>query len=322
MANRPTVSVVVVCMNRPDNLYPFLNGLREHCTAGYETFVVAYLFDKDKLTRVKEDFPWVTFIESDCVRGFSENNNLALAQAGGEYCFIVNDDTLMQEDVPGRLVQDIEALPEDAAIVSPRILNADGSLQLCGRPDYPPHKYFLQQWHLYSEPKDDTAGKTPAALVQGRRIFRTSNITGAAFLIRTEVFRRLGWFDERFFFTPEDIALSTLARERGFGVYVDADTAIIHKWKTTASSLAPAVRPAAVKGSLLFFGRRSAFSLFLLSFGVWLAENSKRFKAFVRMKLFPTEENRSRHRVFRNISRGIFSRKSPKELFVKYKAES
>lgn len=55
----------------------------------YETLVVAYLFSKENLEKVKHDFPWVTFIESNEIRGFSENNNLALRQAKGKFCFVL-----------------------------------------------------------------------------------------------------------------------------------------------------------------------------------------------------------------------------------------
>lgn len=311
----PKLSIVIVCMNRPDNLYPCLQGIKDYCTSvSYETLVVAYLFDADALAKAKADFPWVTFIESGSIRGFSENNNLALRQARGEYCLILNDDTVMDSDVPGRLVADFGLLPGDAAIVSPRILNADGSLQLCGRPPYPARNYFLQQWHLYSEPIDDTVGKIPVAA----QIYRTSNITGAAFMIRTDIFRELGFFDERYFFTPEDIALSTLARRRGYGVYVDSACTIVHKWKTTVTRMQTAVRPAAVKGSLIFFGGDSPLKRFLLSLGVYAAESSKRLKAWLRRKFRPTPENAIKHRTFRNICRAVFSSESPKELFIRH----
>ncbi len=321
MANKPCISVVIVCMNRLDNLYPCLEGLGKHCSGILETLVVAYRFSPENLAKVRRDFPEVSFIPSDETRGFSENNNLALRQVRGEYCFILNDDTLISEDVSGKLLEDFSVLPENAAIVSPRILNADGSLQLCGRPEYPPYKYLLQQWHLYREPIDNCSGREPGYSVSGRGLYSTCNITGAAFLIRTDAFRKLGWFDERYFFTPEDIAISTLARERGYGVYVDSGCTLVHKWKTTASLIAPAIRPAAVKGSLIFFGRRSGTSLFLLSLGVWCAESAKRAKARLRLLIHPCPENELKYKVFKNISSSIFAKMTPKKLFIKYMEE-
>ena len=310
----PLVSIVIVCMNRPDNLYPCLEGLHAHTAVPCETFVVAYRFSPENLAKAQADFPWVRWIVSDEIRGFSENNNLALRQARGQFCFVLNDDTEIREDVIGALVKDFGQLPPDAAIVSPRLLNADGSLQLCGRPPYPARYYVLQQWHLHREPIDDTPGKTPLF----GEVFRTSNITGAAFLIRTDVFRELGWFDETYFFTPEDIALSTLARKRGYGVYVDRAVCLTHKWRTTATRISPAIRPAAVRGSLIFFSGGSRLKYGLLALGVWLAEFSKRTKAACRLRRDPSEENRIAWETFRNITRSIFTCRTPKQLFMRY----
>ena len=308
------MSIVTVCMNRPDNLRPCLKSVIGNTRVSYEILVVAYMFSEENLTAVRAEFPQVTFIRSDSLRGFSENNNLALRQASGKFIFILNDDTEFSGPVIDHLVADFGQLPEDAAIVSPRILNADGTLQLCGRPEYPPVNYVRQQWHLYSEPLDDTVGKKPLF----PDVFETSNITGACFLIKADVFRKLGWFDEKYYFTPEDIALSTLARERGWKVYVDRELCITHKWKATASRISPAVRPAAVRGSLMFFSRGSSLRYALLALGVWPAEMCKRIKASVRQALHPSEENRIKLQTFRHITRSIFTRRTPKEIFTGY----
>lgn len=311
MIPQTEVSIVIVCMNRLDNLYPCLESIREHCHLNYETLVVAYRFSDLNYDKLCRDFPWVNFIRSDKTRGFSENNNLALAQARGRYCFVLNDDTVMDSDVIGQLVSDMERLPEDAAIITPKLLNADGSLQLCGRPHYPARNYVLQQWHMYQEPIDDTLGKTPLF----GSVYKTSNISGAAFLIKTDIFRSLGWFDETYFFTPEDIALSTLARKNNFGVYVDSSASIVHKWRTTASRLSPSVRPASVRGSLIFFSGGSSIKYFLIALPVWMAETLKWIKASVTHRFHPGAELRIRMHTYRNNSRAVFSRKSPKEIF-------
>ena len=313
-AENPEVSVVIVCMNRLDNLYPCLESLRAHTKIPFETLVVAYMFTEENLRKAKSDFPWVRIIESRELRGFSENNNLALRQVRGEFCFILNDDTEIHQDVIGRLAGDFRRLPENAAIVIPRLDNADGTLQLCGRPPFPSRYYVLQQWHLHREPIDDTVGKKPVF----DEVYSTSNICGAAFLIRTDIFRELGWFDETYYFTPEDIALSALARKKGYSVWVDAGVSVVHKWHTTASRLSPAVRPAAVRGSLIFFSEGSGIKYFLLALCVWSAEMGKRIKAAIRNSLNPNDINRIKLLTFRNISRSIFTRRTPKEIFVKY----
>lgn len=308
----PQVSIIIVCMNRPDNLYPCLESIRSTTKqVSYETLVVAYLYDKMALAKARKDFPWVEFIESHEIRGFSENNNLALRQAKGRYCFVLNDDTELHAGAIDRLVEDFETLlPPDAAIISPKLLNTDGSLQLCGRPEYPSRYYVLQQWHLHREPADNVSALKPVC----RRIYRTHNISGAAFLIRTDIFRRLGWFDERFFFTPEDIALSEKANACGFGVYVDADVEITHKWKSTSSKILRATRPAAVRGSLMHFSGFRNWKYLCLALPVWCAEMSKCIKALL-------QGRKDEYMVYRNITRSIFTHKSPKEIFTKYYME-
>ena len=312
--NRPDVSIVIVCMNRTDNLYPCLQSIRDHTGVSYECLVVAYMFDPAALAKAKEDFPWAEFIKSNEIRGFSENNNLALRRARGRFCFVLNDDTEFSTPVIDSLMADFEHLPKNTAIVSPRLVNADGSLQLCGRPPYPARNYLLQQWHRYSEPIDNVSGRQP----EFGQVYRSWNITGACFLIRTEIFEQLGWFDETYFFTPEDIALGTLAVNSGYTLWVDAAVEVTHKWRTTASRISPAVRPAAVKGSLLFFSGGSRLRYFLLATGVWFAEFSKRVKARIRWQRSRTEEDRIKLQTFRNITANIFNRLTPKEIFKRY----
>lgn len=318
------VSIVIVCMNRTDNLYPCLTSLHENTHVEHRTFVVAYLFDKAALAKAREDFPWVTFIESDEIRGFSENNNLALRQVNTPWTFVLNDDTEIHTDTIDRLINDFASLPEDAAIVSPKLLNADGSLQLCGRPVYPAYRYALQQFHLYKEPIDNEPSGNDGAL------FRSWNITGAAFMIKTEVFRKLGWFDERYFFTPEDIALGTLACHEGYSLWVDPRAEVVHKWRTTASRMMGATRPAAVRGSLIFFsewknpghrGCLASLRYVALATAVFMAEASKLAKASVKYLFTRKDSDRLARDTFHHITKSIFTTKTPKEIFTEYYLE-
>jgi len=312
------VSVIIVCMNRVDNLIPCLESLYKYnIEIEFETLVVAYLFDKGELARLRESFPEVVFIENDKISGFSENNNIALRQARGRFCFILNDDTEIFGPVLRKLVDDFDMLPDNAAIITPRLLNVDGSLQLCGRPDYPAWNYVKQQWHCFKEPIDNVRNLTPVF----DKVYSTFNISGAAFLIKTEIFRKLGFFDERYFFTPEDIALSTAARKKGFGVYVDAGTSVTHKWRTTASRIMGATRPSAVRGSLIFFSEDKKWKYLLLGTAVWCAEMSKRLKAWALAVIMPSDTNLTQLKTYKNITRSIFTHKSPKDIFCKYYKE-
>jgi len=247
-----TVSIVIVCMNNLKNLYPCLDSIQEYTTIDYETLVVAYLFPQENLQKLKIDYPWVTVIESNEIRGFSENNNLALRQAQGKYCFVVNDDTEMTMPVVDELVKTIESLPEKVAIVSPVTTFPDGRVQVCGRPPMSWKTMILSKFHLWSEKKGPYANK--------KGVFKSYNIIGAAFLIKKEIFKQIGWFDEYYFFCPEDIALSTKLNETGYECWVNANSAIIHYEGMSGAStsfIKCATAPASRIGNLRFFSNNS-----------------------------------------------------------------
>ena len=178
------VSIVIVCMNNLKNLYSCLDSIRKNtCDITYETFVVAYLFSKENLNKVKEDYPWVRFIESNEIRGFSENNNLALQQAKGKYCFILNDDTYFDTPVINELAKCLDYLPTEVAVISPTVYGISGNVQHCGRP-----KYNLFTILLYNIGLLDWY-ENHSKYTNKKGVFQTYNIFGAAFMIRSEIFK-------------------------------------------------------------------------------------------------------------------------------------
>lgn len=243
------VSIVIVCMNNLKNLYPCLNSIRTYTTVSYETFVVAYLFSKENLEKVKHDFPWVTFIESNEIRGFSENNNLALRKAKGKYCFVVNDDTEMKMSVIDMLVYDFDRCSEQTAIISPELINGYGKVAVCGRPPINWKRKILIFFKLYNEKKDTKYSNKTG-------LFKSYNIIGAAFMIKRKLFEQIGWFDEYYFFAPEDLALSTQLNKMGYECYVDEQAKIVHYEGMSGKSLSKiktATLPAMCKGGLYFY---------------------------------------------------------------------
>ena len=267
--NFPLVSIVIVCMNRPDNLYPCLEGLRAHTGVACETWVVAYRFPPGDLAKVQEDFPWVRWIVSEGIRGFSENNNLALRRVRGRYCFIVKD----------------------------------GRIQTCGRGPWSPSRYALHYLHGVNEAR-------PSRWSMQEGLFRSYTLNGACFLIRTDVFREAGWFDERFFFTPEDIALGDLLNRRGYTVWTDADVSITHLAGGSVSAMEAAIKPARVRGSLIFYGEPLPLKLL-----IWCFEALRVCK----YTLLPrTERGTLMRRTALNVLHTVFSGQHPKEIFIRF----
>ena len=313
------VSIVIVCMNRPENLTPCLDSIREYTKVSYETFVVAYLFTLENLSWLRENYPWVTIVESNEIRGFSENNNLALRLAKGKYCFVVNDDTWMEMSVVDALVADLENLSPNAAAVQPAAFFPDGRRQMCGRVSWTPWFYLKSYFHLTDETK-------PSRWTWQDGLFKTGSLNGACFLIKTDIFRQVGWFDETYTFTPEDLALGFLLVNEGYDVYADASVKITHVANATASTFTPILKPVRVRGSLILYS-----SLHHLSSPQGTEHVNRITYFFMALSIFAFESLRGLKYLFlrgagarlmaataRNVRHTVFTRKSPKEVFLYY----
>ena len=305
----PQVSVVIVCMNRPDLLYPCLEGIRAHTGVSYEVWVVAYLFSEENLAHLKADWPEIRIVESRELRGFSENNNLALRQISGEYCFIVNDDTLMRTPVIDVLLADFDRLPADAAIVSPKIVFPDGRVQTCGRAPWTAWRYLKHYLH-----RVDETVPTPWSMKEG--LFRTWTVNGACFLIRTDVFRKAGWFDETYTFTPEDIALGHKINDMGYSAWADAGVEITHLAGGTVSRLEAAIKPTRVRGALQFYSGGNPFKYFLLGSIVWCVEALRWLKYLLADRSDPSSHASIMFSTARNVMRSVFTKRTSKEVFT------
>lgn len=305
----PKVSVVIVCMDRPDLLNPCLESIRAHNRTEFEVWVVAYRFSEENLSRLRADWPAVKVVESRELRVFSENNNLALRQVTGEYCFIVNDDTLMRMPVIDRLLADFDRLPADAAVVSPKIVFPDGRVQTCGRAPWTAWRYVKHYLHLV----DETV-PTPWSMQEG--LFRTWTVNGACFLVRTEVFREAGWFDETYTFTPEDIALGHRINELGYTVWADADVEITHLAGGTVSRMETAIKPTRVRGALQFYSGGSKLRYALLGAFVWCVEACRRLRYRFADRSDPGSHAAIMYATAGNVMRSVFTKRTTKEIFT------
>ena len=308
------VSIVIVCMNRPDNLYPCLDCINANTRTECKTYVVAYMYDKTSLEEAREKYPWVEFIVSDEWRGFSENNNLALRKVDTPYTLVINDDTEFDGPLIDTMVADFEALGPEAGIVASPLYNADGSIQFCGRSSFTAGYYIRHAWHLTDNPSsfDDFQSVT----VDGRKLYMVGNVSGACFMIRTDLFRRLGFFDERFFFTPEDIAVSEAVAAAGKKVYMDSSLHLVHKYHGSTSRMTACIRPAEIRGCMVHLSKGSNLRYIIIGIPVWAAEMSKRIKASLRCAL--GGRDRTRLMVYRNTTRSIFTHKTAKDLFLQF----
>lgn len=298
------VSIVIVSMNRMDNLNICIPSIEKYTKCAHKIYVVAYMFSKENLEELKRKYPQVIVVESNEIRGFSENNNLALRQVTSEYVFIQNDDTEYKEPVLDKLLESLKRTPE-ATIMSPVLLYGNGAVQFNGRRKYTYFTYVLSLLGIHELPKSNYENK------QG--VFKTYNISGAAFLIKTEDFKNIGFFDEKYFFCPEDVVVSTTVNRNGGTCYVDTNAKITHYHgvSSTKSKLFYATTSVAFLGSYLFYCDNNVKRVFV---------NALLRLRYIAM-LFVNRMTSSQHRndyiyIYKMVLESISKKYTPKELFI------
>src|SRR5436190_18973770 len=116
------VSVVVVTYNALPWLERCLESVR-----GHETIVVDHGSTDGTLELVRERFPEARLIEQEN-KGLGGGSNAGMRVASGDYFLLLNSDAWALDDAVDKLAAFADEHP-DAAVVGPKLLNTDGSLQ-------------------------------------------------------------------------------------------------------------------------------------------------------------------------------------------------
>lgn len=310
--NKIDVSIAIVCMNNYGQLKDCLNSIQRYTTkCTYEVLLVAYFFNNENLSKLKTEFPWVKVIISNEIRGFSANNNLALRQAQGEYCFVLNDDTYMEMPVVDMLYEKAKS-DDQITVLTPQIRKPSGEIQYNGMTPIDWKDWVKILFKLKKDNADPEGRWT-----SNEGFFQTYNILGAAFLIKTDIFRSIGFLDENYFYGPEDRVLSTLINKKGYKIFVDSDIKLVHLGGGTAgpkSKTACATRPANRKGWVIYLDEGKKSIHYLLCCVVWLNSTIWAIGWLIK-RLLGNKYAMISFQANINVCKTIFSNKSTTEIF-------
>ena len=218
------VSVILLNWNGRKLLEKFLPSVVAHTPSDVAEVVVADNGSTDdSVAMLRERFPGVRLILLDRNYGFAEGYNRAIEQTAAEYTVLLNTDV---EVTPGWLMAPLEELDADPSVaaVQPKLLSrrdrsffeyagaAGGWIDRYGYP-------FCRGRVLSVVEEDRGQYDAPAD------IFWAS---GACLFIRTDVYRRVGGLDARFFAHQEEIDLCWRLRSRGYRLRCTPQSVVYH----------------------------------------------------------------------------------------------
>jgi hypothetical protein len=216
------VSVVVVTHDALAHLERCLESVR-----GHETIVVDNASTDGTVAFVRERFPDVRVIEQANL-GMGAGNNAGMRAAGGRYWLLLNSDAWVVGDAVDRLATFADAHPE-AAVVGPRLLNVDGTLQRSVRAD--PTLWRLATEYLFIRKLAPRSSRLNPLYVGGFDHATTREadwLSGAALLVRREAADAVGLFDEDFFMFSEEADWHYRLRRAGWKVFFYPEAEVVH----------------------------------------------------------------------------------------------
>ena len=219
---RASVSVVVVTYNALPWVERALESVR-----GHETIVVDHGSTDGTLELVRERFPEARLIEQEN-KGLGGGSNAGMRVASGDYFLLLNSDAWALGDAVERLAAFADEHSR-AAVVGPKLLNPDGSLQRSVRG-------FPTLWRLATEyfflrklaPGSQLFNAFYAGGFEHDKEREVEVVMGACMLVRREAVEQVGPLDESFFLFSEETDWHFRFRAAGWQVLFFPGAEVVH----------------------------------------------------------------------------------------------
>jgi GT2 family glycosyltransferase len=211
-------SIIVVSYNALEKLVVCLRSALCILPSDCELIVIDNASSEGNADAIAAQFPEVTLVRSAVNLGFGAGANRAAARARGRFLAFLNPDTLVEPDWVELMIEGLERQAR-AGLATPKIVMVDAPemINTCG---CDVHLSGIAQCRGLLQP---AAGYS--------RLARVGSISGAAFVIRRELFEILGGFDEDMFLYVEDIDLSWRARLGGWETVYVPQSVVRHDYE-------------------------------------------------------------------------------------------
>ena len=224
------LSIIIVNYNVREFLEQALRSIYQAISdLTVEVFVVDNNSIDGSVEMVHQRFPGVHLIANEHNVGFSKANNQAIERAKGRNLFILNPDTIIQEDTLTTLVKFMDDHPK-AGAVGCKILNPDGTFAPESRRSFPtPMVAFYRMTglsHLF--PKSPRFGRYNLSYLSPEEESEVDALSGSCMVVRKKAISEAGMFDEDFFMYGEDLDWCYRIQQAGWTINYTPATQIIH----------------------------------------------------------------------------------------------
>lgn len=245
----PFLSIVIVNWNTRDLLRGCLQSVFANVEGlPLEVFVVDNGSSDGSPDMVKECFPLVRLMENGRNLGFSRANNRALLEAAGEYCVLLNSDTVVLPGSLDAVVACMQGHP-DVGIAGVQLLNPDGSRQnsIAAFPS------LLTELFNKSLLRRMLPEKYPGKEHRFPGPVDVDSVIGACLFVRRKAMDEVGLMDEEYFFFFEETDWCLRFRKAGWRVIHCPGATVVHLQGKSAGKANVRARIEYYRSRYLFF---------------------------------------------------------------------
>lgn len=221
------LTISIVAFNDEEDVLKAVSSIEEYTPSLIDKTI--YIIDNsdspNNLSQSLKIFPDTIYLKQDKNIGFGAGHNRVLDIIDSKYHAIVNPDIILKEDAFTPLISFLDT--HDAGMTAPRLLDEKGELIKAYRLDPTPADMFIRMF-LKGAFKKRQAKHT----MQDKDYsvsFKVPFIQGSFLVIRTDLFKKLHGFDERFFLYMEDADLCRRVNAVSSLMYCP-DASVIHLW--------------------------------------------------------------------------------------------
>jgi GT2 family glycosyltransferase len=216
MPNAASIVISVVSHGQAALVGALLHDIQQHCLI-YSTTVIVTLNIDEPLIFSESDFDFrLEIICNARPKGFGANHNAAFQTIAGDYFCVMNPDIRLQNDPFPLLL--LSAERESVGVVAPQVVNKDQCTEDSAR--RLPTPVGIISKALY--------GSNSFDYEIGKHEFTPDWVAGMFMLFPSDVFEKIGGFDERYFLYYEDVDLCCRLGLAGYKIALNPSAVIVH----------------------------------------------------------------------------------------------
>lgn len=215
------ITIIIVNWNGKKDTIECLNSLQTIEFDNFDVLVVDNGSVDDSVQEISRRFPEVTVVATGKNLGFAEGNNIGILDAikrGAEYVFLLNNDTVVDQNILNALYRASRCV-NDGAIIGAKILYYSDPTMIW----YAGARWdsrHLKFHHIGLREHDGEAYE---------KIAETDYICGCALFAHVNIFERVGLLDERFFLMFEETDFCYRAQRQGYRCIIVPEGKVFHK---------------------------------------------------------------------------------------------